>query len=207
MQNNNQQKTIETKKALLFIVLITLVIIGIVASVYFSSYKPAPKVSEVFKEQLRQFIYEGTKAVTSLDVGTNYPDFSKQLVNVQTSYNIVLENWPKNLSNESGVGNFLDAFTAWEWALELWRKKIEDYEPPMKLSDGTSVGNFDVLMEYASSDLVILNKQDKLFSLYCSRHNEKVITCLPLSSNIQALLAKGSKSFSEGKSKILPIVQ
>lgn len=154
---------------------------------------PTPAISDTFKQQITQFLEDGTKLNAMAGEGVNYLDYQSQLASTKGTYDFVVALWPAGYASDAKK-NFDKAVEGWGLALDMWGLKINDKDNPVEpdingyLLYVAYEGNSAVYNTHPS-DYIVPNYQNKSF--------------LPFDENIGVLLNMAGSNFQTGRTFML----
>ena len=152
-----------------------------------------PKLSELFKSELTQYLKDASKLSTQAGEGLSVVELKEQLTEVKSSFDLLGATWTDNFC-QSGKAAFEKSHEAYELAFDLFRNKTLELDKPME--PGTNGWSKYQASSFADIIIIETYPYDCLVESY---RGKKYVSY----DNIGILLTLASSSFDEGRTAVL----
>ena len=156
-----------------------------------------PKISDIFKTQLMKFLEEGAKTNARATQGVSYLELREQVANAKAAYDLLSVTWPADLDVDCR-GDFKKSLEGWDLTLDLWRKKLKEFDNPTE----PNTNGYAKFLAY-EGELLVTKTHGHNFMVQEYRGKKY----LPFDENISVLLSMAGLSFNSGRDKILQALQ
>lgn len=152
-----------------------------------------PKISEIFKTQLLQYLKDGGKLSTQSGEGINLFTLRSQLTDAKSTFDLLEATWPTGLA-PAARESFKKSHEGYDLAIELWKDKIDRADTPIE----PNINGWSRYQTYAGGALVIETRSsDGGFEEYRGKRY------LPFDKNISVLLTIAGAHFDKGRKAVL----
>lgn len=150
-----------------------------------------PKVSEIFKTTLVQYLKDGGKLASMIETGLNYGELRDEAATSNATFALLDETWPESLP-EKARNAFRLSQKGYVLALQLWKLKIEDKNETPFIPQEPDKNGFKEFIDYTKGKINLVH--------YGDDPNRCI---LATDENIQTLITFASTYFTIGRSTVL----
>lgn len=147
-----------------------------------------PKISEIFKGQLIQYLKEGGQLASREKGGFTRKELQNSVAQVQATFALVEETWPPSISPEAR-NSFKKSHQGYMLALKLWQIRIDEEKgyayPPLPQEFQDYGGDIFELGDYSSSNV------------------QKNLRLIPNDTNLLLLLDLAGTHFKQGRARVI----
>ena len=154
-------------------------------------------VPESFKRYSEDFIKAGNQVNMASKVGTSYIEFSTKVKNTMSPFDLMLKTYPE-FKNSDAFEDFKMAIKGWVLCIDLWEKKINEYDNPTE----PNVNKYQEFVDYMGNNAIIETRDN--FYIVAKYRNKKY---LPFDENIKVLMSISSKYYESGENKIISFIK
>jgi len=152
-----------------------------------------PKLSEIFKTQLIQYLKDAGKLSTQSGEGINVLTLRSQLTEAKATFDLLNSTWPAEFVPESKE-LFKKSHEGYDLVLKLWNYKINESDNPTEPAINSwpefqAYAGEALIVETHGSDFIVADYRGKKF--------------LPFDENIRVLLTLASGFFEKGREIVL----
>jgi hypothetical protein len=152
-----------------------------------------PKLSEIFKTQLIQYLKDGGKLSTQSGEGINVLTLKSQLTDAKATFDLLDATWPSEFCPDARE-SFKKSHQGYDLAIKLWGSKLNRSDEPTELningwSSYQSFAADALVVRTHSSDYIVVDYRGKKY--------------LPFDENISILLTLSGAYFEKGRASVL----
>jgi hypothetical protein len=156
-------------------------------------FGPRISIPEIYKTQLMRSLEECSKVSAMTSQGVSYRDFTQQVANARSAYDLTKSTWPPNFSPASG-DEFDEAFHGWFLAVQVWRAKVEDDDEPTE----PDTNHYADISAYAGSYITQRTHENG---------RNRGLSYFPFDSSISALFTVAGQHYEKAKRQVLTDIQ
>ena len=157
------------------------------------SAKEKPKISEIFKTELVQYLKDGGKLSTQSGEGINLFTLQSQLTDAKSTFDLLEATWPQAFAPDARE-SFKQSHKGYDLAIRLWKLKVNKSDEPSE----PSINEWSSYIGYAENALAIETySSDYLVEDYRGKRY------LPFHKNISVLLTIAGTHFNKGRKAVL----
>jgi hypothetical protein len=151
-----------------------------------------PKLSEIFKTQLVQYLKDGGKLSTQSGEGINILTLKSQLTDAKATFDLLDATWPAGFC-PGARESFKKSHEGYSLAAELWGDKLNKYDSPME----PNINGWTRYQAFAGDALLVV----KIYSGGVDKYEGKKY--LPADENVSVLLTLAGAHFDKGRAMVL----
>lgn len=152
-----------------------------------------PKLSEIFKTELIQYLKDAGKLSTQSGEGINFKTLRSQLTEAKATFDLLNSTWPADFLLESKE-EFKKSHEGYDLALKIWSLKINESDYPTE----PDINSWSTFQAYAGDALIVKTYEDSF--IVADYRGKKY---LPFDENIRVLLTIASLHFEKGREFVL----
>jgi hypothetical protein len=152
-----------------------------------------PKLSEIFKTQLIQYLKDGGKLSTQSGQGINVLTLKSQWTDAKATFDLLDVTWPSEFCPDARE-SFKKSHEGYDLAIELWGLKLNKSDEPTE----PNINDWSDYQAFAGQALVVKTYQaDYIVEGYRGKRY------LPFDENISILLTLAGAHFEKGRGSVL----
>jgi hypothetical protein len=184
--------------------LIPLLVACVVAISGCSKAPEKPKLSDIFKSQLVQYLKDAGKISTQSTDGISFKALGSNLAEAKATFDLLEQTWPKGLWADAKEC-FEKSHQGYALALKLLNDKIQREDEPRELLDNLRPDRtgWIALNAYAGSSLVVKTYDEKDLTARTLTSQFLGTKYLPFDPNISVLLTIASAEFKKGRGIVI----
>lgn len=156
-----------------------------------------PKLSEIFKTQLIQYLKDGGKLSTQSGEGINVLTLKSQLTDAKATFDLLNSTWPPEFCPEARE-SFRKSHEGYDLAVRLWGGKLNKSDEPAE----PSINGWSSYQAFAGQALVVKTyASDFIVEKYRGKRY------LPFDENISILLTLAGAHFEKGRASVLKALE
>lgn len=154
-------------------------------------------VPESFKKYTQDFITAGSQVNMASKAGASYIEFSTKVKNTMSPFDLMLKTYPE-FKNSDAFEDLRMAFKGWLLCVDLWEKKINEYDNPTE----PNINKYQDFIDYMGNKAIIETRD--IYYIVAKYRGKKY---LPFDENIQVLMSISSQYYESGESKIIQFLK
>jgi len=152
-----------------------------------------PKLSEIFKSQLIQYLKDGGKLSTQSSEGINVLTLKSQLTDAKATFDLLNSTWPPEFCPEARE-SFRKSLEGYDLAVRLWESKLNQNDEPTE----PDINGWSNYQDFAGQALVV-----KTYHYNAIVQEYRGRRYLPFDENISILLTLAGGHFQKGRASVL----
>ena len=157
-----------------------------------------PKISEIFKTQLVEYLKDAGKLSTQSGEGINVLTLRSQLTDAKATFDLLNSTWPSDFAPEAKE-SFKKSHEGYDLVLELWRLKLNKSDEPTS----PDINGWSSFQNSTASQALVVRTHGGDYIVEDYRGKKY----LPFDENIAALLGYAGSQFEEGRASVLKVLE